>query len=60
MIIKDDVKAQLDQMPAEFTLDELVERLILLEKIQEGLAQSKKGEVISEQELDKKIESWSK
>ncbi|MFT5512427.1 MAG: hypothetical protein ACI8SE_000825 [Bacteroidia bacterium] len=47
-------------MPDEFTLDELVERLILLEKIQVGLSQSKVGDVISEEALDKKIEAWSK
>ena len=60
MIIKEKLKAELDHMPDEFTLDELVERLILLEKIHVGLSQSKAGDVISEEALDKKIETWSK
>ena len=60
MIIKEKLKAELERMPDEFTLDELVERLILMEKIQTGLSQSKAGAVISEEALGVKVDSWSK
>lgn len=60
MIIKEELKTQLESMPEQFTLDELVERLILLEKIQKGLDESSRNEVLSEEEVDERINSWFK
>ena len=60
MIIKEELKTQLESMPEQFTLDELVERLILLEKIQKGLDQSSRNEVLSEEEVDERVNSWFK
>lgn len=58
MLTKLKVKQQIDKLPDEFSIDELVENLILIEKIQTGNNQSENGEVISEKELDKDIEKW--
>ena len=58
MITKTKLKEQIDQLPEEFSIDDLVERLILIEKIDRGNHQSEKGEVISESALDKEIEKW--
>ena len=58
MLTKTNLKKQIDKLPEKFSIDELVERLILIEKIEMGLDQSDKGEVISESELDKEIEKW--
>ena len=58
MILKENVQAELDKMPDEFTLDELVERLIVLDKIEKGLSQSALGNVVSEEELDKTVDKW--
>ena len=60
MLTKENLKNQIDKLPEEFSLDELVERLILVEKINRGNAQSEKNEVISESELDKEIDKWFK
>ena len=60
MIIKEELKTQLESMPEQFTLDELVERLILLEKIQKGLDESSRNEVLSEEEVDERVNSWFK
>ena len=60
MIIKEELKTQLESMPEQFTLDVLVERLILLEKIQKGLDQSSRNEVLSEEEVDERVNSWFK
>lgn len=60
MITKNRLKEQIEHLPEEFTIDELIDRLILIEKIERGTKQSDKGEEISEQELDKEISKWFK
>ena len=60
MLTKANLKNQIDKLPEEFSLDELVERLILVEKINRGNKQSENNDVISESELDKEIDKWFK
>jgi predicted transcriptional regulator len=60
MLTKSRIKEQIDKLPEEFSLDELIERLILIEKIESGIKQSENGEVISEEEMDNEIEKWFK
>lgn len=58
MITKAKLKEQIDSLPEQFSIDDLVERLILIEKIEKGNQQSKNNETISESELDKEINKW--
>ena len=58
MLTKEILKAQIDKFPEEFSVDELVENLILIEKIENGNNQSENGEVISESEMENEIEKW--
>lgn len=58
MLTKARLKEQLDKFPDEFSIDELVEKLILIEKIETGLRQSESGEIISEIEMENEIEKW--
>ncbi len=58
MLTKEKLIKQIDKLPEEFSIDELVEKLILIEKIETGNEQSEKGEVISEYEIDNEIEKW--
>jgi predicted transcriptional regulator len=60
MLTKTQVAKQLEKLPDEFTLDDLVEQLILIQKIEKGLKDSEEGKVISEEELDNEIEKWFK
>lgn len=60
MITKTKLKETIDKFPESFTIDELVEKLILIDKIDRANQQSEKGETISEEELDKEIEKWFK
>lgn len=60
MLTKTKLIEQLEKLPEEFSIDELVERLILIEKVELGLKQSEKGEIISDSDLDKEIEQWFK
>jgi|TARA_R110002110_G_scaffold208363_3_gene420683 hypothetical protein len=60
MLTKSKLKEQIENFPEEFSIDELVERLILVEKIDRGNKESEMGDVISEAELDNEIEKWFK
>ncbi len=58
MITKAKLKEQIKTLPNEFSIDELVDRLILIEKIDKGEQDSLNGNTISEEEMDKEIEKW--
>lgn len=58
MLTKEKVMEAIGKFPDQFSLDELVDRMILLEKIETGLEQSKRGEVVSEEELDEQMKKW--
>ena len=60
MIIKKQLKETLDLFPEKFTLDELLDKVVLLDKIERGNQQSEKGETITEDELDNKMKKWFK
>ena len=55
MLSKTIVLKAIKQLPDNFSIDEMVDLLILLEKIELGLAQSKRGEVISDEDIGKLI-----
>jgi predicted transcriptional regulator len=50
----------LKEMPDEFSADELIERILLLQKIDAGLNQVQTGKIYSEEEAEKKLEKWLK
>ncbi|MBZ0242235.1 MAG: hypothetical protein K8F24_03385 [Bacteroidales bacterium] len=58
MLTKKELKKQIEKFPEQFSIDELVEKLILIEKIEHGNMQSGKGEIITDTELDNEIEKW--
>lgn len=55
---KEKVVAQMSTLPDSFSIDDLMERLVLVEKIENGLEDIKEGRVISEDELDVKMSGW--
>ncbi len=50
MIKKEILIKALDDFPDEFSIDELVDKLLFVQKIQTGLAQSDEGKVLAEKE----------
>jgi|688.fasta_scaffold05150_7 hypothetical protein len=45
-------------LPDSFSIEDLFERIILLQKIEIGLEQSKSGQVLSTSEARKKLKKW--
>lgn len=60
MLTKSTVKKQLEKLPEKFTLDDLVEQLIIIQKIEKGLKDSEENKVITEQDLDNETDKWFK
>jgi predicted transcriptional regulator len=58
MLTKTLVKKHLEKFPEEFSLDDLVEQLIIVQKIENGLKDSEEGKTISEDELDQEVQKW--
>ncbi len=60
MLTKSKVIKTLSAFPENFTLDELVEKLIFIDKVEKGLEQSLTNNVFSEEEAQKKLSKWLK
>lgn len=60
MLTKTNVIKTITRLPDSFSIDELVDKMILLDKIEKGIKDADNGKVISEEELDKKIDKWLK
>ena len=60
MITKKQLTVTLEKLPDEFSLEDLIDKLILLDKIERAEQESERGETITESELEKEIEKWFK
>ena len=58
MILKTDVLASLKELPDQFEGEELIERLVFLEKVQRGLLQSEQGDVHTLPAGKEKLRKW--
>ena len=58
MLSKTSVINTITRLPDIFSIDELVDKMILLEKIEKGIQDADNGRVISETELEKQMEGW--
>ncbi len=60
MITKEKVIDSLKNMPDSFSIDELIDKLVFIEKVEKGLEQSEKGEVFSTEQAKDMLKKWSK
>ncbi len=50
----------LNELPNKFNLDDFLEKLIVIEKIDEGMAEAKTGKTISHDKVKKMVAKWHK
>lgn len=62
MISKEKLKEQIDRFPEnEISIDELIDRLIFIEKLEQRISSSERGEqTFSEEDMNREISKWSK
>ena len=58
MLAKSQIFETIEQLPESVSLDELIDKLIFIEKVNIGLAQSENGMVSSESEARRKLSKW--
>lgn len=50
----------LNELPHKFDLDEFLERLLVIQKIDEGLEDEKNGKTVSHEKVKKMVARWNK
>ena len=55
---RDKVIESIKELPQDFELETLIERLIFIEKVEQGLKQIKKGETISHEQIEQIAKKW--
>jgi len=46
------------ELPQEFDLEDLIERLVFVEKVEKGLQQIDDGKTVTHDEVKQKIKKW--
>ena len=57
MLTKDKVQKIVDRLPEEFTVDQMVEQLVILNKIEEGLKDIEEGRVYSTDQVKQELKT---
>lgn len=58
MLTKENIISTINKLDEPIQLDDVLDKILLLEKIEIGIEQSEKGQVISDDELDKRLDKW--
>jgi hypothetical protein len=60
MITKKILDKTISNLPESFTIDELIEKLLFMEKVEEGIRQADEEKVVTNEDVRLMIEKWSK
>jgi len=58
MISKEKLINQIQSFPSELSIDELIDKLVFIDKVEQRVQKSEKGETISEEEIKKEMNKW--
>ena len=58
MLTREKVIQSMAELPTEFSIEDLIERLVLLAKIESGLRQVEAGQVLSHEEVKRRVAAW--
>jgi len=60
MLTKEKIKTSIDALPDNLTIDQVIDRIIMLDKIEQGLKDIEEGRVHSTEEVKAKLSKWLK
>ena len=60
MLAKDKIQKTIDSLPDHINVDELIDRFILLDKIEQGLNDVEKGNTYTTEQVETKLSKWLK
>jgi hypothetical protein len=58
LITKEKLKKHFEKFPDEMSIDDLIDRLVFVEKLEIRISQSGQGETISDEDLKLEMEKW--
>ncbi len=58
MITKEKLISHIESFPENLSIDELIDRLVFVEKLEIRIAESKSGNTMSEADLKKEMAKW--
>ncbi len=58
MLTKDKIQELINHMPETFSADDLIGKIILMQRIEESEAEIDRGEGIDWEELKKEMDTW--
>lgn len=60
MISKNQIISSIDKLPDDVTIDQVIEHLLLIEKVQKGQEDSANGNINTKDEAREKLKKWLK
>jgi hypothetical protein len=60
MLTKAKIYHTVEKLPKKFSVEQLVEQLIFIEKVEKGLEQSRNGQTNSKEQTKSKLSKWLK
>ena len=60
MITKEKLIQVINKMPEKFSIEDVIEELVMLSKIEHGLADVEAGRLYSDKQVAEKMEKWLK
>ncbi len=60
MLTKATLNQAVKTLPESFSIDQLLEKLILINKVEHALKQSDEGKTVSTEELKQRLQKWLK
>ena len=60
MLTKEQVFNSIEKMPEQFSIDQLIDKLIFIDKVEIGLKQSESGNVNTKEQSKQKLSKWLK
>ena len=60
MLTKEKIKRTIDALPEHFTIEDVIEELIVIDKIEQGLKDVEEGNVYTTEEVKQRLSKWLK
>lgn len=60
MITKTQLISSLEKLPENLTIDQLIDHILFIEKIQKGISDSENGRINTKEEAKQKLSKWLK
>jgi len=58
MTTKEKIIRGISNLPDSVTIDDILDQIMLIEKVEKGIEQSDKNQVVWDDDLDKRLDKW--